>query len=120
MAGSAPTLGGYTLANPYVYECPLEYRGGRRIMADGSLVTALVAPGGKHTFRLEWRLLTGAQLATIKTAFAAIDDSSGTFVDPNGDSYTVTQDDGDPMLATEMVNLPAGIRWNVGMRLREV
>ena len=64
--------------------------------------------------------MTTAQLNRIETAFEAIKDTSGVFVDPNGDSYTVTLDESDGALSVEMVNLAYGLRWNVGLSLREV
>jgi len=116
---AAPTLGGTTLAYPATYNYSRGYRGGRRIMSDGSLVTDLVDTTVKHEFRMTWKLLTSTQLTAIQTAWAAIDDSSGTFVDINSNSYTVTQPQNMPNLLIEEVNTALGYRYNVEMRLRE-
>ena len=62
-------------------------------MADGTLVTDLVNANAKRVFTLSWTALTDAQRATLETAYAAIKDTSATYVDISGTSYTVTLDE---------------------------
>lgn len=122
MALTTPTLASNTLAMPGGYSVTVGYRGGRQLMADGSIVTDLVNANAKRVWVLSWPALTDAQRTTLETAFAAIKDTSGTYVDINGSSYTVTLAEGQPELeftAQHYAN-GASVRWETSLTLREV
>jgi hypothetical protein len=122
MAYSAPTLASNTLAHPTSYTVRRGYRGGQSIMADGSLSTDLVSATAKRTWDLGWDALTDAQRTTLQTAFDAIENTSGTYVDIDGTSYTVTLDEGDIGLEFEAVKVAGSgnMRWRTSLQLRQV
>jgi len=118
---SAPTLAGTTLPSPKVYKRRRTYRGGRTIKANGQMVTDMISTTAKHDFEMAWSALTANEFAAVRTAFDALKNSSGTFVDIYGTTYTVTLHPDQAELADESVpfrpNLP---RINTGIKLREV
>ena len=121
MAVSAPTLGGQSLQLPHRYKQYAGYRGGTTIMADGSLTTDLVSTSEKLRWELGWDWLTSAQVATLKTAVDAVKASSGTFVDVDGTSYTVTLDDGFLEIELEMKKIAGNNqRFATSIKLRQV
>jgi hypothetical protein len=123
MAATTPVLGGTTMAqvkNPGGFEMERVYRGGIAILADGTAVVDLVASAAKHVFRLSWENITNTEWLAILTAFATIDDGSATFVAPNGTSYTVMRDPGNPSVSGTMKTVAASAqRWDAQMTLRE-
>ena len=123
MAATAPVLGGTTMAhpkNPGGFEIEREYRGAIVILADGTAVADLVASSAKHLIALHWENITAAQLATIYTAFATVDDGSATLVAPNGTSYTVMRDAGSASIRfTAQVNSAGELVYSGSMFLRE-
>lgn len=120
---AVPVLGGTTLpaiAAADGYTETLDYRGSMRRMADGSVVTQLVASAVKRKFRLSWPALTDAQKATLITAYATVDDSSASFTAPTGASYTVTRDPDSSGLSLEMFMIAGGsTRWRASLFLEE-
>ena len=70
---------------------------------------------------MAWSAFTANEFAAVRTAFDALKNSSGTFVDIYGTTYTVTLHPDQAELADESVpfrpNLP---RINTGIKLREV
>ena len=123
MAVSAPVLAGQTLASPITYRKTRTYRGGRQIMASGALVTDLVSTTAKHRWELGWALLTDAQYTTLRTAYDAIKDTSGSYTDVDGVVYTVTLDENFDGLEIEAVKIggAGNVRWRVpALKLREV
>lgn len=123
MAVSAPVLAGQTLATPKEYKRGRTYRGGRQVMASGALVTDLVSTTAKHRWELSWGLLTDAQYTTLRTAYDAIKDASGSYTDVDGTVYTVTLDEGFDELENEAVKIAGNgnVRWRVpALKLREV
>jgi hypothetical protein len=123
MAATTPALGGTTMAqvkNPDGYEETVEYRGGMRELADGTVVVDLVVAGAKRKFALHWENITTAQRATILTAYATVDDGSATLTAPTGSSYTVMRDMGSPTLDfTAQINSAGDLVWTGSMFLRE-
>ncbi|MGB5050738.1 MAG: hypothetical protein WBO46_17475 [Caldilineaceae bacterium] len=114
-----PTLGGQTLAHPSDYRESVEYRGGRRVMADGTQVTDLVNSSAKRLFHVEWNALTAAERTTLETAYAAVKDTTGSFKTPDNNTYTVTID-GDAALEFNYILLPSGsFRYATALKLRE-
>ena len=122
MALTTPTLGGSTLTVPSGYTVTLSYRGGRQLMADGTLVTDLVNANAKRVFNLSWLALTDAQRSTLETAYATVKDTSATYVDISGTSYTVTLDEGGDELEFEAHHAGNGaaVRWSTALVLRQV
>lgn len=123
MPVSAPVLAGQTLASPKEYKKARTYRGGRQVMASGALVTDLVNTTAKHRWELGWGLLTDAQYTTLRTAFDAIKDASGSYTDIDGVVYTVTLDETFDELENEAVKMggAGNVRWRVpALKLREV
>lgn len=117
---AAPVLAGQTLADPSEYRRSYTYRGGRQIMADGSIVTDLVNTSAKATWEMSWPALNNTQAGALQTAFAAIKDTSGSYTDIDGSAYTVTLDEGFDTLDFEYVRAAAGDRWRAALKLRQV
>ena len=124
MAISVPTLGGQTIFTgvyPNKYRQYAGYRGGTSIMADGTMTTDLVNTAAKLRWELGWDWLTSAQVATLKTAVDAVKASSGTFVDVDGTSYTVTLDENFLELEIEMKKIAGNNqRYAATLKLRQV
>ena len=124
MAISVPTLGGQTIFTgvyPNKYRQYAGYRGGTSIMADGTMTTDLVNTAAKLRWELGWDWLTSAQVATLKTAVDAVKASSGTFVDVDGTSYTVTLDENFLELEIEMKKIAGNNqRFAATLKLRQV
>ena len=124
MAISVPTLGGQTIFTgvyPNKYRQYAGYRGGTSIMADGTMTTDLVNTSAKLRWELGWDWLTSAQVATLKTAVDAVKASSGTFVDVDGTSYTVTLDENFLELEIEMKKIAGNNqRFSTTIKLRQV
>jgi len=117
---TAPILASKTLADPTGYTRRRTFRGGRSIMADGSMVTDLVNTSAKMVWELSWPALTDAQFINLRDAFDALKDTSGSFTDTDGTVYTVTLDEGFDTLEREFVRAKAGNRWRTSIRLRQV
>ena len=124
MAISVPTLGGQTIFTgvyPNKYRQYAGYRGGTSIMADGTMTTDLVNTSAKLRWELGWDWLTSAQVATLKTAVDAVKNASGTFVDVDGTSYTVTLDENFLELEIEMKKIAGNNqRFSTTIKLRQV
>ncbi len=86
MAVSTASLGGTTLPHvePEGFREEYGYRGADREMLSGAVQTDLISTTAKRTFELSWRELTEAQVTTVKTAFATVDDGAATLVTPLG------------------------------------
>lgn len=116
-------LAGTTLPWHSDYQRDREIRGVDTEMADGSIVTELVQASAKRIWRISWTSLTATQVATLENAFDAILDSSGSFTDMDGASYTVTRgaDAGLPVTSDTGKLQTNGPRYDVGpLVLREV
>lgn len=115
------TLAGQTLPSPAIYKRPRVFRGARTIKANGQVGVDLISATAKHTFYLEWRMLSSTDAGTVQTAFDLVAVASQTFVDGLGDSYTVGLDPAQAEMQIEWVpylsNTP---RANVSINLREV
>ena len=123
MPVSSPVLAGQTLASPKEYKRSRTYRGGRQVMASGALVIDLLSTTAKHRWELGWGLLTDAQYTTLRTAFDALKDTSGSYTDIDGTVYTVTLDQDFDELESEAVKVAGtgNVRWRVpALKLREV
>jgi hypothetical protein len=122
MALTTPVLASQTLTVPTAYKTTVAYRGGRQLMADGTLVTDLVNANAKRTFTLTWAALTDAQRSTLETAHAAVKDASGSYTDISGTDYTVTLDEGSGEREFEAHHAGTGaaVRWSTTIVLREV
>ena len=121
MAISAPVLATNTLAAPNRYKQYSGYRGSTSIMADGSMTTDLVNASAKQKWEIGWDWLTSAQVATLKTAVEAVKNTSGTYVDVDGTSYTVTLDDGFLDVEIEMKKVAGNNqRFSTTLKLRQV
>jgi hypothetical protein len=97
------------------------YRGGIRILADGTAVVDLVNANAKHVIRFAWENISNTDWGTLKTAFAHVDDSSASLTAPDGNVYTVTRDPSSPGLTgTSRVAAGGNLIWDAQMTLREV
>lgn len=93
MTISAITLAGESLAQVSEYEIVDTPRGGVTILANGALRRDLVDTSLRKLFRLTWYALTGAQLATLRTAHTLAMTGVVVWADPDGSSYYVTADE---------------------------
>lgn len=116
---TTPTLASTSLPVPKEFSYGLIYRGGTLEMADGSIVHDLVDSTARHLFRMRWELLTSTELGTIKTAYAAVKDTTGTFLSIENVSYTVTRPDGAELRVDAVVTAGGDIKFNVAMELVE-
>ena len=117
---AAPILAGKTLADPTGYTRRRTFRGGRQIMADGSLVIDLVNTSAKMTWEMTWPAMTDAEYTNLRDAFDLLKDTSGAFTDVDGTAYTVTLDENFDTLEREYVRAKSGARWRTSIRLRQV
>ncbi len=114
-----PVLAGYTLPHPSEYRDIDYYRRTVQEMADGSQQVALLSSTVKKKFQLDWQNLTGSERTTVQNAFNAIRESSGSYTDPDGNTYTVLPD-GDADLTWTWVRVAGGgFRYSTRMKLRE-
>lgn len=122
MAISTASLGGVTLPDVALdgFVETYGYRGSDRETLSGAVVTDLVTANAKRTFELTWHALNESQVATIKTAFATVDDGSATLVTPLGATVTVTRDVGFLALEISWESRGRRPRARVSMKLREV
>lgn len=110
-------LAGTQLPSPSAQDFELGYFGQGRKMANGSVVWDLVSAAQKAKFSLKWTLVTSSQLTTIKTAFALLDDSSGSYYDHAGSSWTVQRDPDTPWLKVVPRPTASGLRYDVELKL---
>lgn len=112
----ATTLAGNTLPDPQACDVIDGYRGGVTVVASGKTIHDLVDTAAYKRWSLRFVHVTSAQLVTIRTAFAAVKDTTATFVPPDGGSYTVTRPDGGEVQAS-MKKIAAGIVYDVSFEL---
>ena len=117
---AAPILASQTLADPTGYTRRRTFRGGRQIMADGSMVIDLVNTSAKLAWELAWPALNDTDMGKVQTAFDALKDTSGAYTDIDGSAYTVMLDEGFDTLEREHVRAKGGNRWRTSIRLRQV
>lgn len=115
----ATTLAGFVLAEPSEYEEDLKYRGGTVEMASGAQKVDLVQASGKRTVKLTWSNISATQKGVIETALAITKDTSASFTDPAGATFTVTTD-GIATIKWKWVRAAAGFRYSGTLTLREV
>jgi hypothetical protein len=90
------------------------------VMADGSTITDLISDFAKHAFTLHWKAVNSSDLATIKSAYAALKAAPGTFLSPENMSYTVSHHpDSRRLTITSLYVAPGALRFDVQLRLRE-
>jgi hypothetical protein len=114
----ATTLAGNTLPDPQACEVEDTYRGGVVVVASGKTVHDLVDTSAKKMWKLSFVNVSSSQLATIRTAFGAVKNTTGTFVPPDGGSYTVTRPEGGRITA-RLKKIAAGIVYDVSFDLIE-
>jgi hypothetical protein len=122
VATQAPVVESNTLASCSAYDEIDTFRGASAEMADGSVRFELVASGVKREFTLSWEMLTAAQLATVRAAWAALATSynSNNFTSVLGVTFTVTRHPDQKELKFTAVLAAGGLRYKTEMRLREV
>jgi hypothetical protein len=114
-------LGGVTLPDPSEYEESEGYRGGGRLMTDGSVAFDLLSTTAKHEYTIGWGTLTAAQKTQVKNAFATVKNASAAFTTIEGASVTVTRAQDQESVKFTAVPVAGGaLRWKTQMRLREV
>lgn len=115
------SLGGVSLPDPSEYEESEGYRGGGRLMADGSVAFDLVTTTAKHTYSIGWGALTGAQKTQVKNALATVKNASASFVTLEGVTVTVTRAEDQEEVRFSAVPVAGGqVRWKAQLKLREV
>lgn len=117
---SAPQLGGTTLADPSAQPLIREYRGGGRVMANGTVNFDLVASGVKRRWELTWTNISSAARDTINTALDSLGASTATFIDAEGNTYTVSRDESLTPVSWVPVPVVGGFVWSASVTLREV
>lgn len=110
-------LAGTQLPSPAAQDVEYGYFGQGRRMANGTVVWDLVSAAQKAKFSIKWALVTSAQRDSIKTAFAAIDDSSGSYYDHDGQSWTVQRDPDSPWLKIVPRPTASGLRYDIELKL---
>jgi hypothetical protein len=115
------SLGGQTLPDPSEYEESEGYRGGGRMMADGSVAFDLVTAAAKHEYTIGWGTLTAAQKTQVKDALATVKNASASFVTLEGTTVTVTRAQDQEEVRFTAVPVASGqVRWKAQLKLREV
>jgi len=104
-------VGGHTVTR--------SYRGGVAIMASGAQVTDLVQTGEKHVIKLKWSAITSSELSTLLTAVAAVKNTSASYTDLTGTSYTVTLDGAYEVTYSSRLVAGGVIRYATELHLRE-
>jgi hypothetical protein len=120
-----PVLQAVTLPwprNPGGYQ---ERRGQRVVnieTAGSNLVFQRITTSAKREFVLSWVALTGSDYTSINSAYDDLlaNPTNNNFTAPTGTTYTVTPAPGNPPLEWTYTETPAGARWEVQMRLREI
>lgn len=119
MAYTQPILNGTNLPAPSEYKEQRQFRGAMAQMADGSVAFDLVNTAAKRVFTLTWKLLSDANKVVIESVYDAMMMVAVDFTSPSGAAATVvTRTENE--IAFDVVNVAAGLRWNVSMELREV
>lgn len=113
------SLAGTSLPAPAAARRRGGYRGGTLVMADASIVHDLVDTTRRHTFELEWHLITATQLNAIRTAFGAVKDTTGALTWIDGANYTVTRPEGGELEDEAVVTAGGDIKYNASLSLIE-
>ncbi|HOO49964.1 MAG TPA: hypothetical protein PLK94_01605 [Alphaproteobacteria bacterium] len=117
---STPTLGGTNLPMPSEVILKVGRRIVQRRLADGSLDEVVVQASTKRVFTLKWVKLSETERDTIVTKFVGIlGGTTATFVDVEGDSYTVSNDEGQDEIEFEYYVSSGVIYYKGSLRLRE-
>ena len=114
------TLAGQTLPDPNNYQYTSGYRGSGVTMASGAVKFDLVNTSPKRKFTISWKSLTGTQKSAVLAAWASLKTASGTFINYDAASYTVTRDPASPDLTFADLKTGSGVRWAVTIVLLEV
>lgn len=117
---SIPTLGGTNLPMPSEVILKVGRRIVQRRLADGTLDEVLIQSSTKRVFTLKWIKLSETERDTIVTKFTGLlGGSTATFVDIEGDSYTVANDEGQDEIEFEYYTSSGVIYYKGSLRLRE-
>ena len=114
------TLAGQTLPDPNNYQYTSGYRGSGVTMASGAVKFDLVNSTAKRKFTLTWKALTATNKTALESAWASLKTASGTFVNYDSASYTVTRDPASPDLSFVDLKTGAGVKWTATIVLLEV
>lgn len=122
MAITAPVLNSVTLPHVSGYTERVLYLGSRTQLANGTLRSNFVNTNAKRIFVMQWRGLSDAQCATLRTAFDWAIKNNSSFTSPNGGTFTVTLDTGQGEMVFEPVRRGASttLVWSTSLVLREV
>lgn len=119
MAPTQPVLAGINLPHPSQFRAVQEIRGADSVMADGTLQTDLVQSASKYRFTLGWTGRSGADRATIGSAFGSANAGTVSFTAPDGVAYTVSREEGGTLDADSFLAQDGELYWNISMGLRE-
>lgn len=120
MAATQPVLGTVTMPKVTAYIEEPMYYGGHVITAVGSVRWQLVDANIRRRFTMEWTALTEAQVTTVETGWALVDNGTAAFTSPRNGSYTVDRDPDTPFLTwTWFTDGTGALRADGRMLLRE-
>ncbi len=124
MAVTQPTYdvgaGAVSLPVPATYDQPEGFYGGTSIKANGAAVHQNVAASRKRTIKMGWNNVSAADVAILRTFWAALATASCTFVTPENTSITsVRRAPNAQMPVRFLVAAGGAIRYTVTVELRE-
>lgn len=120
MTISAPVLAGQTLPSPRTYKKTNLWRSGATTTADGTVSHDLVNEAVKHRFEMTWQIASSTDIGYIVTAYYAMGNGPVTFVDPHGESHSVTRPSDDAGLAVDWTTIRGTYYGSTSIVLIEV
>lgn len=115
---AAPSLAGNSLPGPSNVEVRREYRGGRQILADGTMVTDLIDGDPKLKLIYEWAYTT--DISGIQAGYDAIKNTPGLLNHVDGAVLSVTIDNSSPDLKYSFIKVASGLIYkDVRLSMRE-
>lgn len=122
MPSYQPTLAGVTLPYPTIYKTNWIVDGGAERAVNGAVKLSVVATRNRGRFTMRWELLRGADETNLLLAWDALRESSASFYDVRGHTYTVTRDPDQAELEFEWQPAKNGTDWvaSTEMTLLEV
>lgn len=85
------TLNGLTLPDPTTYKVTRFYRESTTVMADGTIRRDQISTTQKHKWVFAWTAINDTHKGDVQTAYGYVRNSSTTFTDHDGGSFTVVR-----------------------------
>ena len=105
------TLNSLTLPDPTSYKVTRFYREASVAMADGSIRRDQLSTTLKHKWTFAWTAINDTHKVDVQTAYGYVRDSSTTFTDHDGGSFTVVRAEEMEDLQFEYVLNPSEDLW---------